>query len=133
MLARLRHRSIRRRNHQNRAVHLRRAGDHVLDVVRMTRAIHVRVMPVRRFILHVRNGNRNTALALFRRVVNRIKRAELHFRVVLRQHFRNRRRQGRLAMVNVTNRPNVTVRLAALEFLLGHFPLPSASSLLFCF
>jgi hypothetical protein len=34
-------------------------------------------------------------------------------------------------MVNVTNRPNVAMRLAALEFLLGHFPLSSASSLLF--
>src|SRR4029077_6788646 len=31
-----------------------------------------------------------------------------------------RRRQRRLAMVNVTNRPNVAMRLAALEFLLRH-------------
>jgi hypothetical protein len=29
-------------------------------------------------------------------------------------------------MVNVTNRPNVAVRLVALEFLLGHVLLPSA-------
>src|ERR1700720_218080 len=88
----------------------------------MTRAIHVRVMAVRRFVLHVRNGNGDAALALFRRVVNRIKRAELHLGVVLAQHLGNRRRQRRLAMVNVTNGPDVHVRLIALEFLLGHIP-----------
>jgi hypothetical protein len=39
---------------------------------------------------------------------------------VLRQNFGDRRRQRRLAMINVTNGPNVHVRLTALEFLLGH-------------
>ena len=43
----LRHRTVGRRNHQNRAVHLRRAGDHVLDVVGVARAVDVRVVPVR--------------------------------------------------------------------------------------
>ena len=33
-------------------------------------------------------------------------------------------------MVNVANRPYIAMRLAALEFLLRHFPLPSALSLL---
>ena len=48
VLARLRHRAVRGRAHQDRAVHLRRTGDHVLDVVRVPRAIHVRVVAVRR-------------------------------------------------------------------------------------
>jgi len=126
VFARLRHRTIRRRDYQNRAIHLRRAGNHVLDVVRVARAVHVRVVTVRRFILHVRNRDRDAALALFRRVVNRVERAECHLRVVLRQHLRNRRRQRRLAMVNVTNRPNIHMRLAALEFLFRH-PLCSSN------
>jgi len=96
----------------------------------MTRAIHVRVMAVRRFVLHVRNRDGDAALALFRRVVNGIKRAELHLGVVFRQHLGDCRRQRGLAMVNVTNGPNVHVRLIALEFLLSHIPLPSASDLL---
>ncbi len=120
MFPRLRHRTIRRRYHQNRAIHLRRSGDHVLDVVCMSRAIHVRVVPVRRFIFHVRNGNRDAALALFRRIVDRIERAKLYLRVVLRQNFGDRRRQRCLAVINVTDGPNVHVRLTALEFLLGH-------------
>ena len=55
MLTRLRHRTIRRRHHQNRPIHLRRTRDHVLDVIRMTRHIHMRVMPIRRLILHMRD------------------------------------------------------------------------------
>ena len=44
VLARLRHRAVRRRHHEDRAVHLRRARDHVLDVVGVARAIDVRVV-----------------------------------------------------------------------------------------
>ena len=58
-------------------------GDHVLHVVRVPRAIDVRVVPVRRLVLHVRHRDRDPALALFRRVVDRIKRPERHLRVVL--------------------------------------------------
>src|SRR5262245_64293139 len=39
VLARLRHRPVDRAHHQDGAVHLRRAGDHVLDVVGVARAI----------------------------------------------------------------------------------------------
>src|SRR5215469_14474143 len=117
---RLRHRPVGRRHHQYRPVHLRRTGNHVLDVVRMPRAVHVRVVPVRRLIFHVRYRNRDAPLPLFRRVVNRVERPKLHFRVVLGKHLGDRRRQGGLAVVNVTNRPYVHVRLTALEFLLGH-------------
>ena len=44
VLPRLRHRTVGRRHHQDRSVHLRRTRDHVLHVVRVTRAIHVRVV-----------------------------------------------------------------------------------------
>src|SRR6202158_686774 len=120
VLASLRHRSIGCRHHQNRSIHLRRPGNHVLDVVGMPRTVNVRVMPVGRLVLHVRYRNGDPPLALFWRVVNRVERAELHLGVVLRQYFGDRRRQRRLAVVNVTNRSNVDVRLTALEFFLRH-------------
>ena len=47
VLARLRHRAVRGRAHQDRAVHLRRTRDHVLHVVGVARAVHVRVVAVR--------------------------------------------------------------------------------------
>jgi len=65
VFARLRHRTVRRGHNQDRAVHLRGAGDHVLDVVRVPRTIHVRVVPVRRLILDVRRRNRDSARFFF--------------------------------------------------------------------
>ena len=72
MLARLRHRTIDGAHDENRAVHLRRARDHVLHVIRMARAIDVRVVALRRRVLDVAPGNREnlgrvaTALRLTR-------------------------------------------------------------------
>ena len=53
VLARLRHRAVGRRDDQDRAVHLGGAGDHVLDVVGVTRAVDVRVVPVGGLVLDV--------------------------------------------------------------------------------
>ena len=44
VLAGLGHRAVRSGYNQDRAVHLRRAGDHVLDVVSVAGAVHVRVV-----------------------------------------------------------------------------------------
>jgi hypothetical protein len=77
VLARLRHRAVRRRHHQNRSVHLRRARDHVLHVVRVTRAVNVRVVTVLALVLNVRRRNRDATLTLFRRVVNLVERLRL--------------------------------------------------------
>ena len=120
VLARLRHGTVGRRHHQNRAIHLRRARDHVLDVVGVARAIHVRVVPVRRLVLDVRRRDRDAARLLFRRVINRVERPEHNLRIVLLQHLGDRRRQRRLAVIDVTNRPYVAVRLIAIKFFFRH-------------
>ncbi len=70
MLTSLRHRTIRRRHHQNRPIHLRRTRNHVLDVIRMPRHIHMRIMPIRRLILHMRNIDRDPPLPLLRRLID---------------------------------------------------------------
>ncbi len=72
VLPRLRHRPIIGRHHQYRSVHLRRPRDHVLDVIRMTRTIYVRIMTIVRLILNVRYLDRQTPLLLLRRIVNLI-------------------------------------------------------------
>ena len=126
----LRHRSIGRCNNENRSVHLRRAGDHVLDVVGVSRAIHVRVVTVGRLVLHVRRRDRDAALPLFRRVINRIERAELVLRVVLLQYLGDGRRQRRLAVIDVPDRPHVHVRLRTIKLFLRHKNPKSLSSLL---
>ena len=120
VLARLRHGAVGGRHHQNRAIHLRRAGDHVLDVIGVARAIHVRVVPLGGFVLDVRHRDRDAAGFFFRRVVDRIEAAELHLRIVLGQHLGDRRRQGGLAVIDVPDRPDIYVRLAAIKFFLCH-------------
>ena len=125
----LRHRTVGRRNHQNRAVHLRRAGDHVLDVVGVAGAVDVRIVTVRRLVLHVRRRDRDAALALFRSVVDRVERTERVLRVVLLQYLRDRRRQRRLAVIDVTDRSHVHVRLRTIKLFLRHKnPIPFRSS-----
>src|SRR5688572_10989396 len=119
VLPRLRHRTVRRRHHQDRTVHLRRPGDHVLDVVGVTGTIHVRVMALLRLVLHVRRRDRDPPLTLLRRLVDLIERHELR-QSLRRQHLRDRRRQRRLAVIHVANRPHVHVRLRTIKLLLGH-------------
>ena len=138
VLARLRHRTVNRRHHQDRAVHLRRTRDHVLHVVGMPRAVHVRVVPLLRRVLNVARRNRQnlgriaTALAL-RRLRNLVVGHRRRRPALVRRHLRQRRRQRRLAVVNVTDRANVAVRLRPIEFRLGHvgpcscYPSRSAS------
>ena len=120
VLARLGHRAVGRRNHQDRAVHLRRAGDHVLDVVGVARAVDVRVVAVLGLVLDVRGGDRDPAFLLLGSVVDLLEAARFGARL-LGQHRRDGSGQRRLAMVDVTDRADVDVRLVALELLLRHF------------
>jgi len=62
---------------ENGAVHLRRARDHVLDVVGVARAVDMRVVAVGGLVLHVRGGDGNAALALLGCVVDGVERAKL--------------------------------------------------------
>src|SRR3954449_5740790 len=119
VLARLRHRAVRGGDDEDRPVHLGRARDHVLHVVGVARAVDVRVMTVLRLVLDVRRGDRDAALLLLRSVVDLIEAARLS-PVRLGEDLGDRRGQGRLAVVDVTDGADVDVRLVALELLLGH-------------
>src|SRR5262252_7064355 len=132
VLARLRHGAVRRRHHQDRPVHLRRPRDHVLDVVGMPRAIHMRVVALLRAVFHVarRNGQNLARVApplALRRLRHLVIRHERRRPALLRRHLRHRSRQRRLAVVHVTNRSNIAMRLRPFEFLLGHGLLAVAS------
>src|SRR5262249_13245832 len=75
-----------------------------------------------RRVLHVRRVDRDTPRLLLRRVVDLVVRLRRR-QTLLRQNQRNRRRQRRLPVIHVPNRPNVHVRLAAIELLLSHLSL----------
>ena len=80
----------------------------------------MRVVPLGCLVFNVRRGNGDAALALFRSVVDRVERAKRVLRVVLLQNFGDGCRQRGLAVIDVTNRANVHVRLAAIKFFLRH-------------
>ena len=124
VLARLRHRAVDRAHDQDRAVHLRGAGDHVLDVVGVARAVDVRVVPVRRAVLDVaRRDRQNLGL-----VAAALRLGGLGHFVVRHElgpalvggHLGQRRGQRRLAVVDVADRAHVHVRLRTIKLLLRH-------------
>src|SRR4051794_620923 len=70
VLARLGHGAVGGGDDEDRAVHLGRARDHVLDVVRVPRAVDVRVVTVLRLVLDMRGVDGDAALPLLRRLVD---------------------------------------------------------------
>jgi hypothetical protein len=120
VLARLGHGTVGGRHDQDRAVHLRGAGDHVLDVVGVARTVDVRVVTRLGLVLDVRGGDGDPALLLLRSVVD-LREAPRFAAHLLRQDGGDGSRQRRLPVVDMTDRADVDVRLVALELLLGHF------------
>jgi hypothetical protein len=59
------------RNNNNRSVHVSSAGNHVLDVIRMSRTVDVSVMPRIRLVLDMCRRNGDASLSLFRGFVDR--------------------------------------------------------------
>ncbi len=123
MLPGLGHGAVVGANHQNRTVHLGGAGDHVFDVVRVPRAVDVGVVTVVRLVLHVGGGDGDATLPLLGGLVDLIEGHELGV-AAGSQTLGDRGRQGRLAVVDMTDRAYVTVRLGPLKFLLGHDDTP---------
>ena len=126
VLAGLRHRAVGGRHHQDRAVHLRRAGDHVLHIVGVAGAVDMRVVALLGLVFDVRGRDGDAARLFFRRLVDLVIGGEGRA-AGLRQHLGDRRRQRRLAVVDVTDRADIAMRLVAQEFFLGHGTLRSDS------
>ena len=70
VLTGLGHGTVGRSDDEDSAVHLCSTGDHVLDVVGMSRAVNVRIVALVRLILDVRGVDRDTTSLFFRRLVD---------------------------------------------------------------
>ena len=121
VLAGLRHRAVGGGDHQDRAVHLGGAGDHVLDVVGVAGAVDVGVVPLRGLVLDVRDGDRHR----LGRVADGAALGDVGVRLglgpaVLGQDGQDGGRQRRLAVVDVPDGAHVDVRLGSGESFLGH-------------
>ena len=123
MLAGLRHRAVSGRADQDRAVHLGGTGDHVLDVVGVTRAVNVGVVAGFRFVFDVRGRNRDATGLFFRSLVDRVIGVEFAAEA-LGADLGQRSSQGGLAVIDVTDGADVHVRLGAFKLALGHVCIP---------
>ncbi len=77
MLASLSHGAVGCGDNEDRTVHLSSAGDHVLDVVGVARAVNVSVVTGSGLVLDVSDGDRNAALALLGSLVDVLERSEV--------------------------------------------------------
>ena len=122
MLAGLGHRAVGSGDHEDSAIHLGSAGDHVLHEVGVARAVHVSVVTLSGLVFDVGDVDGDTTLLLFRSGVDL---AEVVLRVEIRelfvQNLRNGGGQGSLTVIDVANGTDVNVRLSTLVLFLCHY------------
>src|SRR5580704_3512851 len=115
----LRHHAVERRDDQDRAVDLRRAGDHVLHVIRVAGHVDVRVVPGRGLVFDVRDVDGDSPRGLLGRAVD-LRERHVAAHAPVRQDLGDGGGQGGLPVVDVPHRADVQVRLVADVGLLGH-------------
>src|SRR5690606_12797079 len=121
VLAGLRHRAVSGGDHQDRAVHLGGAGDHVLHEVGVAGAIDVSVVTLRGLILNVSNGDGDDLGS----VTHGAALGDIGIGLDLGQALARLNGKdggggGGLAVVNVADGANVNVRFRALECAFSH-------------
>ena len=126
VLAGLGHRAVDGGHDENRAIHLRSAGDHVLDVVGVAGAVNVRIVTVVGRVLNVGGGDRKnlgsiTTTGGFGSLCNLVV-LDFVAETLEGLDVRDGGREGGLTVVDVADRTDVHVRLtAAIECFLRHF------------
>ena len=119
MLTGLGHGAVGSGHHQDSAVHLRSAGDHVLDIVGVAGAVNVGIVTVLRLVFHVRGVDCDTTGALLGSLVDVGVVDELSV-ALHREHLGDSGGQGGLAMVDVADGADVYVGLVSFKLCLCH-------------
>ena len=119
MLLGLSHRAVGSSDNKDSAVHLSSTGDHVLNIVSVSGAVNVSIVTVISLILNVSGVDCNTALSLFRSLID--------VRVILELSLTLQRKilgdsscKSGLTMVNVTDGTNVNMGFISFKFCLCH-------------
>ena len=119
MFASLGHGTVGGGNDEDRAVHLRGTGDHVLDIVGVTGAVDVRIVAFFGLVLNVRGVNRDAAFAFFRSLIDVLV-GFVFGETFFREDLSDSRRQGGLAVVDMPDSTDVYVGFTAVKFLFCH-------------
>ena len=102
------------------AVHLRRAGDHVLDIVRVAGAVNVRIVTLLGLVLDVRGVDRDASRFLFGGLIDLIVLHDLGLTLGRAIHGDRGGKSG-LAVVNVADGADVDVRFGSFKLRFCHF------------
>ena len=113
------HCAVGSRDNEDRAIHLSSAGDHVLDVVGVARAVDVSVVTLSGFVLDVSGVYRDASCFLFGRLIDFVV-AHLLRKTFCRKGHGDSGGKGGFTMVDVTDGTDVNVGLSSVEFCLCH-------------
>ena len=119
MFTSLRHGAVGSSNNEDCAVHLRRAGDHVFDIVGVTGAVDVSIVTFFGLVLNVRSVDCNAAFAFFRSLVD-VFIGFIFCETLFRKNLGDSGSQRGFAVVDVTDCADVYVGFTAVKFLLCH-------------
>ena len=132
VLTGLSHRAIGSSDNEDRAVHLSSAGDHVLDIVGVARAVNVRIVAaldlgavgadaVVGLVLNVSGVDRDATSLFFRSLIDLVVGGELGaVRVSQGQNLGDRSGQGGLAVVDMADGADIDMGLGSIVHLLCH-------------
>ena len=120
VLTSLRHRAVSSGYYQDCAVHLSSAGNHVLYIVSMARAVNVCIVTGCGFIFNVRGVDGNTTFTFFRSFIDHGVVHEFSA-AFFSQYFSDSSSQSSLAMVNVTDGADIQMRFSSFIFSFCHF------------
>ena len=123
MFTRLRHGAVSCRYYEDSPVHLCCAGDHVLYIIGMARAVNVCIVAFVCLIFYVCRIDRNTAFTFFRCFIDVSIVGEFSI-AFFGQYFRNCCRQCRFAVVNVTDRADIDMGFGSFVFFFCHCTFP---------
>ena len=132
VLTGLSHRAVGGSDNEDRAVHLSSAGDHVLDIVGVARAVDVRIVAaldlgavkadaVVGLVLNVSGVDRDATRFFFRSLIDLVVGSELGaVRVSQGQNLGDRSGQGGLAVVDMADGADIDMGLGSIVHLLCH-------------
>ena len=123
MLSGLSHRAVRSSNNEDSAVHLSSTGNHVLNVVSVTRAVNVSIVTLVSFILNVSGVDCDSSFSLFRSLIDHIVSLVLSLTLKCEGLSDSSGKSG-LAVVNVADGSDVYVRFGSFKFSLSHWKFP---------
>ena len=119
MLTSLGHRAVSSSYYEDGTVHLGSTRYHVLYVVGVTWAVNVRVVAVFRFVFYVCGVDRDTTLFLLGSRIDVIV-IFLLCKTLVCEYVSDRRSEGGLTVVNVTDSTDIQVRFISFEGFLSH-------------